>query len=240
MWPAVRRERRTMKSKVEFYKAFFGELEKKGFGVAQPSSPDYVVDIQFKGKTIAFFTKADMIEKNPFVEVPEKQMERLWSMARATASLCGICSDQPYEEDKAEKLKNGVVKLNEHNGVILACKKHPLFDYVLSTYKQDAQNDNRPIQRQYFYNREEAFESFATRSGLVDERKLFTETQLQLIHAGLVKLCAMDEELSDEDMKAAGELVNRVEELVPELHREERKFDVARLLDALSFGGQER
>lgn len=37
-----------MKSKVEFYRAFFGELEKKGFGVAQPSSPDYVADIQFK------------------------------------------------------------------------------------------------------------------------------------------------------------------------------------------------
>ena len=70
-------ERRGMKTKVEFYKAFFEELEKKGFGVAQPSSPDYVVDIQFKGKTIAFYTKVDMIEKNPFVEVPEKQMERL-------------------------------------------------------------------------------------------------------------------------------------------------------------------
>ena len=69
-------ERRGMKTKVEFYKAFFEELEKKGFGVAQPSSPDYVVDIQFKGKTIAFYTKVDMIEKNPFVEVPEKQMER--------------------------------------------------------------------------------------------------------------------------------------------------------------------
>lgn len=119
-------ERRGMKTKVEFYKAFFEELEKKGFGVAQPSSPDYVVDIQFKGKTIAFYTKVDMIEKNPFVEVPEKQMERLWSMARATASLCGICSDQPYEEEKAEKLRNGVMKLNEHNGVILACKQHAL------------------------------------------------------------------------------------------------------------------
>ena len=62
-----------------------------------------------------------MIEKNPFVEVPEKQMERLWNMARPTASLGVICSDQPYEEEKAEKLKNGVMKLNQHNGVILAC-----------------------------------------------------------------------------------------------------------------------
>ena len=47
-----------MKSKVEFYKAFFEELEKKGFGVAQPSSPDYVVDIQFKGKIIPFPERA--------------------------------------------------------------------------------------------------------------------------------------------------------------------------------------
>ena len=39
------RKGKFMKSKVEFYKAFFEELEKKGFGVAQPSSPDYVVDI---------------------------------------------------------------------------------------------------------------------------------------------------------------------------------------------------
>ena len=50
-------ERRGMKTKVEFYKAFFEELEKKGFGVAQPSSPDYVVDIQFKGKTLHFIRK---------------------------------------------------------------------------------------------------------------------------------------------------------------------------------------
>lgn len=230
-----------MKSKVEFYKAFFEELERKGFGVQQPSSPDYVVDIVFKGKTVAFYTKADMIEKNPFVEVPEKQMERLWSIARATASLCGICTDQPYEEDKAEKLKNGVMKLNEHNGVILACKQHPLFGYVLSTYKQDAQNDDKPIQRQYFYNKEEAFESFSTRSGLVDEKKMFSETELKIIHTGLIKMRTLDEEFSKEDMEAIGTLINRVEELLPELHKEERKFDVTRLLEALSVGnGMER
>ena len=58
---------------------------------------------------------------------------------------------------------------------------------------------------------------------------------------GLVKLRIMDEELTEEDMKTVGELVNRVEEIVPELHREERKFDVSRLLDALSMGnGMER
>lgn len=230
-----------MKSKVEFYKAFFAELEKKGFGVEQPSSPDYVVDIMYKGKPIAFYTKADLIEKNPFVEVQEKQIERLWSIAKATVSLCGICTDQPYEEEKVQKLKNGVVQLNEHNGVVLACKQHPLFGYVLSTYRQDMQNEGRPIQRQYFYNKDEAFESFAMRSGLVDERKLFGETELKLIHDGLVKMRTLDEEMSKEDLEAVGGLISRLEELVPELHREERRFDVSRLLDALSMGnGMER
>lgn len=85
-----------MKTKVEFYKAFFEELEKKGFGVAQPSSPDYVVDIQFKGKTIAFYTKVDMIEKNPFVEVPEKQIrnglsEGIFLYRKLLCGLCGCC-----------------------------------------------------------------------------------------------------------------------------------------------------
>ena len=45
-----------------------------------------------------------------------------------------------------------------------------------------------------------------------------------------------DEGLSEEELKEAGELINQIEELVPQLHQEERKFDVTRLLDALSIG----
>lgn len=229
-----------MKSKVEFYSAFFEELEKKGFGVASPSSPDYVADILFKGKPIAFYTKNDMIEKNPFVETQEKQMERLWDIAKATASLCGICSDQPYDEQKAIKMVNGVVKINEHDGTVLACKHHPLLGYVLSTYRQETP-DGKPVQRQFFYNKDEACESFAVRSGLVDARKLFSETQMRFIHAGLVKLRTQDEEFSEEDLKEIGRLVDRVEELMPDLHKEEKIFDFKRILDIFSMGnGMER
>lgn len=229
-----------MKSKVEFYQAFFEELERKGFGVAPPSSPDYVADILFKKKPIAFFTKNDMIEKNPFVETQEKPLERLWEIAKATASLCGICSEQPYDEAKVTKLANGVVKVNEHDGTILACRHHPLLGYVLSTYRQEG-TEGKPVQRQYFYNKEAAFENFAARSGLVDERKLFTETQMRFLHAGLVKLRIQDGEFSEEDLKEIGQLVDRLENLMPELHREEKVFDIKRLLDALSLGnGAER
>ena len=63
-----------MKSKTEFYQAFFETLEKKGFSIRPPSSPDYVADIYHKNRQIAFYGRQDTIIKNPFVEVEEKLM----------------------------------------------------------------------------------------------------------------------------------------------------------------------
>ena len=142
-----------MKSKTEFYKAFFEAIEKKGFSIRPPSSPDYVADFYYRDKPIAFYGKQDAIIKNPFVEVDEKLIDRLQSLARTTAIGCGICSDKPFDDSLAAKEQGGVVKINEQNGVVLACKHHPIFDYVLSTYRKDAEHGNVAIQRQYFYKR---------------------------------------------------------------------------------------
>lgn len=69
-----------MKSKTEFYKAYFESIEKKGFSIRPPSSPDYVADIYHREKPIAFYSKQDAIIKNPFVEADEKQIARLQSL----------------------------------------------------------------------------------------------------------------------------------------------------------------
>ncbi|MFI3238786.1 MAG: hypothetical protein R3Y47_12310 [Lachnospiraceae bacterium] len=82
-----------------------------------------------------------------------------------------------------------VIQINEHNGVALACKHHPLFEYVLSTYRMDTEHNNAAVQRQYFYNKEQAFESFATRSGLIDE------------------------------LHSVGKQVDKIEDLIPELSK---------------------
>ena len=84
-----------MKSKSEFYKAFFENLDNKGFTVKQASSPDYIADIYHKDKLLAFFTRQDQVLKNPFAEVPQKFVDRIQSMAETTAIACGICSDKP-------------------------------------------------------------------------------------------------------------------------------------------------
>lgn len=218
-----------MKTKTEFYKAYFEALQKKGFTVTPSTSPDYVADIYHKDRLVAFFTKNDAIIKNPFIEVPDKIMERIQTLAKATASACGICTDKPYDEALSEQLANNVCKLNEHNGVVLACKHHPLFEYVLSTYRKDTENSGFPIQRQYFYNREDAFESFAVRSGLIDEKKLFSETELKIIHTGLVKMRTIDDEMTRDDLNSVERLVDKIEDIIPELQKRDKLFDFDRL-----------
>ncbi|GLC79358.1 hypothetical protein [Lacrimispora brassicae] len=218
-----------MKSKTEFYKAYFETLEKKGFSIQPPSSPDYVADIYHRDRQIAFYAKHDAIIKNPFVEVDEKLIDKLQSLAKTTAIGCGICSDKPYDEAIAAKEQNGVVRINEHNGVVLACKHHPIFDYVLSTYRKDTENSNAAIQRQYFYTKETAFENFALRSGLVDEKKLFSETDLKILHAGLIKMRTIDKDLDQEDLNSVATLIDKIEDIVPELGKKERVFDFTKL-----------
>lgn len=221
-----------MKSKTEFYKAYFEALQKKGFTVTPSTSPDYVADIYHRDKLVAFFSKNDMIIKNPFLEVQDKTMEQIQTLAKATAAACGICSEK-FFDDTAEKLPNNVYKINEHNGVVLACKHHPLFDYVLSTYRKDAENGGSPIQRQYFYNKEDAFESFAVRSGLVDEKKLFSETELKIIHAGLVKMRTIDDDLNHDDLNSVERLVDKIEDIIPELQKKEKLFDFKRFFGSM-------
>lgn len=227
-----------MKTKIEFYKNLFHELEKKGFAVDKPSSPDYVADIVYKNRTIAFFTKGDLLEPNPFENVSEKQLNLITDVARATANLCGICKEKPYSDDRVEKMANGIVKIKEHNGVILACKEHPLLGYVLSTYKQMEENQGRPVQRQFFYDKESAFESFAVRSGLVDERKLFTEDELNILHKALIHYQISEKDMNTEETQSLSALVEHLEDIIPELHKEEKRFDVSRILNALAIGAE--
>lgn len=218
-----------MKSKAEFYKAYFELLEKKGFSVRPSTSPDYVADIYRSDRQIAFFSKQDAIIKNPFLEVDAELMVKLQTFAKQTAIACGICSERPYDEALAGKDQNNAVKINEHNGVVLACKQHPIFDYVLSTYRKDKENNNAAIQRQYFYGKEAAFESFAIRSGLVDEKKLFSETELKVLHAGLVKMRTVDNDMSHEDLNSVGVLVDKIEDMIPELSKKDKIFDFAKM-----------
>ena len=212
-----------MRSKIDFYKQFFEQLSRQGFEVRRSDSSDYLADIYYKRQLIAFYTKADTIEKNPFVAVKDKVLNLINDTAKATAVRAGICSECPYTEDN-EKLPNGSYKLAEYNGVTLACKQHHLFGYVFSTYRIVPETD-QIIQRQFFYNKEFAGQDFAKRSGLVDEKALFTETELMVLHSNLVKLSIKNEYLNNDEMLELGRMIEKIEEVVPELQNRDYDFD---------------
>jgi len=214
-----------MQSKKEFYKLYFEQLARKGFEVKKSTSSDYVADIYRKGQLIAFYTKADAIKQNPFIEVKEKILNLLNETARVCALKAGICLEQPYTEEN-EKIENGSYKLTQYNGVILACKHHPLFEYVFSTFRLSPEDDKTPVQRQFYYSKEAALQDYAVRSGLVDEKNLFSETELKVLHTNLIAfVLGHNQEMDIENMEMVGKIIDKIEEFVPELHYEDVELD---------------
>ena len=209
-----------MRSKTDFYRLFFEQLARRGFDVKRSQSSDYIADIYFKNQLVAYFSKADMVIQNPFVTVKDKIIRLINDTAQNTANKAGICRDCPYT-DANEKLPNGSYKLAEYNGVTLACKEHHLFGYVFSTYRT-APDSGEMMARQIFYNKKFAGQDFAKRSGLVDERALFTEEELRVLHAGLVKMSILDQDVSNEARESVERILDKIEDIIPELRERVR------------------
>lgn len=214
-----------MKNKSEFHKAFFEALSKLGYTVKKSASADYYADIYKDGQIMAFYLPNDTIEKNPFIAVKDKIMDEIKDLARTTALRCGICSEKPYDEQQNQKLPGGAFLISRFNDVALAAKYHPLFDYVFRTYRLSPEND-KPMQVQYHYNKAAAMEDYALRAGLVDARKLFSETELTLIHDQLVKFqISPHNDKTVEEFQTVCAAIDRIEEIVPELKDREVTLD---------------
>lgn len=216
-----------MKSKNEFYKAFFEALNRLGYDVKKSASADYYADIYKNGQVVAFYLPNDTIEKNPFIAVTDQTMDQMKDLARTTALRCGICTEKPYTE-QSQKLPGGAYLLSQFNDVVLAAKYHPLFDYVFRTYRLSP-DSGRPMQTQHYYNKAEAMEQFALRAGLVDARKLFTETELILIHDQLVRFqISPNNDKTIDEFQTVCKAIDRLEEIVPALKEREITLDFER------------
>lgn len=212
-----------MRSKTDFYRLFFEQLARKGFTIKHSESSDYIADLYYKGQLVGYYSKADVVVQNPFIAVKDKVLRLVNDTAKATALKAGICSECPYT-DQNEKLPNGAYKLSEYNGVVLACKEHHLFGYVFSTFRT-VPDSTEMIGRQTFYNKEFAGQDFAKRSGLIDEKSLFTETELKILHAGLVKMSILDNDVSESDRISVEHILDKIEDILPELRDSGYDFD---------------
>jgi len=82
------------------------------------------------------------------------------------------------------------------------------------TWQQDADKTRVDVGN-YFTGYEAAKEDFSVRSGLVNRYKMLNETELKLIHQGLVHLGADYPHLTAEQMTNVGKLIEKVEMIVP-------------------------
>lgn len=213
-----------MKSKNEFYKAFFQALNKLGYDIKKSASADYYADIYKNGQIVAFYVPNDTIEKNPFITVPDQVMDEINDLAYRTALRCGICTEKPYTEQN-QKLPGGAYLLSQYGDVVLACKYHPLFDYVFRTYRLSPES-SKPMQVQHYYNKAVAMDDYAVRAGLIDARKLFSEAELTLIHDQLVRFqISPNNDKTVDEFHMVGRAIDRIEEIVPALKEREVTLD---------------
>lgn len=216
-----------MRTKTEFYRIYFEQLARRGFQPKRTDSVDYIADIYHKGQLIAYYTKADTIQPCTKAQLimKDKQYTKLLSqineIATASALQAGICTECPYN-DKTDKMQNGWYKLAEYNNVILAAREHHLFGYVFNTYNESP--DGSAENRRVYYSREFAGQDFAVRSGLVDERALFTESELRVIHSELARLNVLDNHISNDERIAVGEVIEKIEDIVPDLWEQDYDF----------------
>lgn len=217
-----------MRKKTDFYRIYFEQLARRGFQPQRSDSADYIADIYHKGQLIAYYTKADTIApcSKTAILMKDKQFSKLFNMiedtAKATALKAGICTECPYTEDTVQ-LPNGLYKLSKYNNITLAAREHHLFGYVFSTFytHPNGEAENRRV----FYNRDFAGQDFAVRSGLVDEKALFTETELKIIHSDLVKMNVLDNNVSNDDRMAVERIIDKIEDIIPELREQYYDFD---------------
>ena len=118
-------------------------------------------------------------------------------------------------------LKEGYKKLLEFNDIILAVKKfenrmpEDTFEFV--TWQCSA--DNSVCWGHYTTDYTSAKEDFTKRCGLIPKGKMFDESELLLIHSGLVKVGAFPD-FDHATRKGIGQIIEKIEGLELEALKE--------------------
>jgi hypothetical protein len=112
-------------------------------------------------------------------------------------------------------------KLLELGDTLLAGRCNPTTgEFQFVTWQQDEDGDVK--WGNYFDNFENAKKDFASRSGLIDKSKQFSETEIKVIYQGLAQL-VKNGEITQEQNTAYGKVIEKIEDIVPEITNHEEK-----------------
>jgi hypothetical protein len=117
-------------------------------------------------------------------------------------------------EDMQQQNVTNFRRLAMYNRIVLAARMRGDSSMEYVTWQQDHDNAGVSLGH-YFTDYDKAKEDFAVRGGLVNRYKMLNETELKLIHQGLVHLGADYPHLTTEQMTNVGKLIEKVEIIVP-------------------------
>ena len=137
---------------------------------------------------------------------------RIKDIARTVSEYCSAYEKAPVL--KAESLSDNYRCLSEFNGTVLAAKNT---EYGFEFVTWDRSYDNQAVcQGNYYKDYEAAKENFATRSGLIDKDKLFSDEQLEQLRYCVKFALENDENMSLSCQEALESLKEKINEIVPE------------------------
>jgi hypothetical protein len=135
------------------------------------------------------------------------------------------------EELKASGLSLGYRKLLDFNGYVLAMKELRSvkeYEFVTWQYSSDSKSVNYG-----YYNTDykSAKEDFASRAGLINRSKMFSETQMKLIYASLVSFVGLSSSLDYRTEKAIGNILDKIGDIIPEIEDHKEQEDQSLISD---------
>ena len=189
-------------------------LREAGFGAGPPESG--VLPVGWQGIPLCRISPGGGVTFKPEVRESEDlapQLDKVIRMAKITAEYMNVMEDAPPL--KARDLDGDYRLLSEYGGTVLAA--HPTQFGVHFVTWEWVDNHKSLWQGHYFQDYERAKQDFATRSGLVQADRIFSDEQLTEIYRCVRETLDGDYPITDERQKLLEDACWKIEGSVPNL-----------------------
>ncbi len=190
-------------------KEFIRVLSKAGYDYV-PNANDGRDAIFKHGKEVAVIGEENMVL---YYSQNRKHAEKILDIRNAVNEY--VVPFQTAKNENAE-VTQGYYKLLQWNSAVLCAKQMADESFQFVTWQKDKSNDGFNTGH-YFVDFGEAKNDFSKRADLINHDMLFTETQLKVIHAGLVSYAELDPVMDFGKEIEVGNLIDKIEALIPEL-----------------------
>lgn len=196
-----------------------------------------LLPVEWNGKPVCRITSSGTIRYKPHEiadQIMENALQRVIRITEITNEYLRLMQEAPPLS--ADGLEGDYRLLAEFNGVVLAGHQ-TRFGVQFVTWERD--NDRTGVHHGHFmdHHYEAAKQDFVTRSGLVDQHRLFTDEQLVEVYRSIYETLDSDYPITDNRRKLLESAVKQIEQTVCNLEESVPKSNQMKLAEGGSHLG---